>query len=46
MFHYDTGDIVLLVLTFLKNGGNYMAINFVGIFFPDKDLVIILVECQ
>ena len=36
---------MLLVLTFLSNGGNYKAINFVRIF-SDKDHVIILVECH
>ena len=35
---------MLLVLTFLNNGDNYKAIN--CIFFSDKDLVIILVECH
>ena len=37
---------MLLVLTFLNNGRNYKAINFVRIFFSHKDLVIILVECH
>ena len=45
MSHYDTGGIVLPVLTFLNNGSNYKAINSVRIF-SDKDLVIILVECH
>ena len=36
---------MLLVLTFLNNGGNYKAINCVRIFCSDKDHVIILVEC-
>ena len=43
MSHYDTGCIVLLVLTFLNNGGNYKAINCI---FSNKDLVIISVECH
>ena len=45
MSHYDTGGIVLLVLTCISNGSNYNAINFVRIF-SDKDHVIILAECH
>ena len=37
---------MLLVLTFLNNGGNYKAINCARIFFSDKDHVITLVECH
>ena len=46
MSYYDTSGIVqLIVLTFLLNGSNYKANNFVRIFF-NKDLVTTLVECH